>query len=389
MIARFIHTADWQLGKNYDRIADPDKKARLRRERIEVIARIGAAAEAHQAEFILVAGDLFDSPTATKETVVNALSAIGKLHIPVIAIPGNHDHGGPAGLWDQKFFRDQQLQLAPNFTILLEAVPYETPTAWILPCPLLRRSESSDLTAWIREAELSARINDGKPVVLLAHGGTQSFGSYDDEEGEGTASNRIELDRLPAGLVDYVALGDWHGTKEIKPWAWYSGTPEPDRFNKGNDHSPGNVLAVEVERGGAPQVQVKPTTGLGWHNVAFDFTDDTSFEAFQERVTELIANRTGDDLLQVDLSGSLGLAAASRLGDFLETLDARLLRLKLRDDTRITPTQAEIDGLTLQSNDPLIKRVAVRLMDMVQAGGEPGELARVALQELFAKASAN
>ena len=41
---RFIHTADWQLGKPYARVTDPDKRAQLRRERLSAIARLGQVA---------------------------------------------------------------------------------------------------------------------------------------------------------------------------------------------------------------------------------------------------------------------------------------------------------------------------------------------------------
>ncbi len=38
----FLHSADWQIGKPYARVQDPDKRARLRQARIDVISRIGA-----------------------------------------------------------------------------------------------------------------------------------------------------------------------------------------------------------------------------------------------------------------------------------------------------------------------------------------------------------
>src|ERR1700722_10587335 len=98
MNRRFIHTADWQPGKPFAGIEDPQKRALVQQERIEVIWRIGEVARKHQAQFVLIAGDLFDSSTASKATVSAACSAIGQLEIPVLAIPGNHDHGGPGGL---------------------------------------------------------------------------------------------------------------------------------------------------------------------------------------------------------------------------------------------------------------------------------------------------
>ena len=69
MKATFIHTADWQLGKPLAGIEDVQKRSLVQQERIHVIQRLGAIAAQQKAEFILVAGDLFDSPTASKATV--------------------------------------------------------------------------------------------------------------------------------------------------------------------------------------------------------------------------------------------------------------------------------------------------------------------------------
>ena len=92
---KFLHTADWQIGKPFARISDENKRALVRNARIEAIVRIGDVARETGAEFIVVAGDLFDSPSADKATVSAACSAMGKLGMPVYVIPGNHDHGGP------------------------------------------------------------------------------------------------------------------------------------------------------------------------------------------------------------------------------------------------------------------------------------------------------
>ena len=67
----FLHSADWQIGKPYARVQDPDKRARLRQVRIEAIARIGAQITPSKASLLLVAGDLFDSPTPSSKPVVN------------------------------------------------------------------------------------------------------------------------------------------------------------------------------------------------------------------------------------------------------------------------------------------------------------------------------
>src|SRR6187399_3115803 len=126
MITRFIHTADWQLGKPFAGVEDLTKRAMLQQERIAVLHRIAAAAQAHDAAFVVVAGDVFDSPGATKTTVSAACATIGAMARPVFVIPGNHDCGGPGSVWEQPFFLREQAQLAPNLRVLLAPEPVET-----------------------------------------------------------------------------------------------------------------------------------------------------------------------------------------------------------------------------------------------------------------------
>jgi DNA repair exonuclease SbcCD nuclease subunit len=381
----FLHTADWQLGKTYGGIDETQKRALAQQERIHAIRRIGEAAREHGAEFILIAGDLFDSPTANKTTVSAACSAIGQLAIPVLAIPGNHDHGGPGGLWEQSFFQREHQSLAPNLRILLEPKPVELESAWIFPCPLLRRAESADTTAWLRAPEGVSGCGSDKPRIVLAHGSTQQFTSQsDDDETGSSATNQIELSRLPAGQYDYVALGDWHGTKQINSMTWYSGTPEIDRFPKGEGNNPGNVLAVVAHRGQPPTVNAIQTSRLKWHELVFDFAEDSSLAVFKERVDALLGQRANEDLLRLELSGSLGVLAASQLEQALESVQARLLRLKLANKVTVAPTEDEIHGLTQRPFDPLTARVASRLAAMASGPEENAAAARIALRELYA-----
>ncbi|NDH95320.1 MAG: DNA repair exonuclease, partial [Planctomycetia bacterium] len=135
----FIHTADWQLGKPFSRVADPDRQANLRRQRLESLDRIGDVARQQQASFVVVAGDVFDSHRPPDRLVSLALERIGRLGLPVYIIPGNHDYGGPGSLWESEHFQRENRELAPNLTVLLAAEPVDRDDAILLPCPLLRR----------------------------------------------------------------------------------------------------------------------------------------------------------------------------------------------------------------------------------------------------------
>ncbi|MEZ5277101.1 MAG: metallophosphoesterase [Opitutaceae bacterium] len=382
---KFLHTADWQIGKPFAGIRDEHKRSLVQHARTEAIKRIDAVAKDANAEFVVVAGDLFDSPSADKSTVSAACSAIGQMGLPVFVIPGNHDHGGPGSVWNQDFFKREQAALAPNLTVLLETTPHDCGTAILLPCPLLRRSVAADPTEWLRNSEVYASLPPGKPRIVIGHGSTQAFSSqWDDDEEVGAVGNLIDLARLPDAEIDFFALGDWHGTKKVHAKAWFAGTPELDRFAKGGDHDPGNILLVQVERGGLPQVVKKVTASLRWNDASFDFSDDSSLSEFQDRLTAILAQRANEDLLKLTLTGSIGIEASARLDEILESLDARLLRLKLTNQTRIAPTETEIDALTTRASDPLIANVAGQLVQRATGDYEDAQVVRIALRELHA-----
>lgn len=384
MNTTFLHTADWQLGKPFAAVDDVQKRSLIQQERINALRRVAQTAQIHGAEFIVVAGDLFDSPSATKATVSAACAAIGAIQLPVFVIPGNHDHGGPGSLWEQPFFQHERDQLAPRLTVLLKSEPVELGGAVLFPCPLLRRHESADPTGWLRsmQAELD-RFGD-KPRVVLAHGSVQGFGlQEDDEEVGGGAINQIDLSRLPVGF-DYIALGDWHGTKQVGAKAWYAGTPELDRFPRGVGNEPGHVLIVSAQRGASPQVSPTRVARLGWHQLVFEFSDDTGLARLEEQIEALIGNRAQQDLLLLELRGSLGIEVTTRLEQKLEAWRARLLRMKLVNQTIVAPSYEEIEALTQRSSDPLIARVAVKLIASAGGVGEDALCARIALRELHA-----
>ncbi len=385
MKTTFLHTADWQLGKPFFGVNEVEKRSLLQNERLAVIKRLAEKAREHGAKFVLIAGDLFDSPRATKSTVAAACSAIGAIGIPVFAIPGNHDHGGAGSLWEQEFFKRECDQLAPNFHILLKPEPVELATAVLFPCPLLRRHEATDSTAWLRSSQdFDARFGE-KPRIVLAHGSVLNFGSLsDDEESDTGVPNQIDLPRLLESDFDYMALGDWHGAKQVASKAWYSGTPELDRFVKGKDHNPGNILVVEASRGQPPQVKCVRTGAIGWHEIEFSFADDSSLARLQELVAEQIGNRANADLLRLHLSGSLGIETATRLDEMIEAWNARLLRIKLDNRTVIAPSPPELAGITQRAGDPLVSLVAKKLVGLAAGGNDQAVVALIALRELHA-----
>jgi hypothetical protein len=381
----FIHTADWQLGKPFAGIQDVAKRSRVQQERIEALRRIRDVVRARQAAFVVVAGDLFDSPTPTKTTVAQALGIIGEFGVPVYAIPGNHDHGGLDSLWRQPFFTTEHATRAPNFHVLLERRPVVRDDAVIVPCPLLRRHEATDPTAWVRGLDFTAF--GPRPRIVLAHGGTGTFGGQTDAEDAAGPPNVIAVDRLPAAEIDYVALGDWHGFTPAGAKAWYSGTHETDRFPK-RGQMPGRVACVTVSRGAAPTVDAVATGRLHWIDRTIDLGDDGP-EVCETTLAEA-TRAAGFDACLVDLvlRGSVSLASRRRLDQVLESWSHLLLRLDVTDAVRLQPSADEIRDLTGRVGDPIISRVAADLVRRIEAGGADADDAREAVNILHALCSA-
>lgn len=383
MSVKFVHTADLQLAKPYGGIQDETKRVLLQEKRLEVIEKIGKIANENNAAFVVIAGDMFDSSTPTKYTVSKACSLIGAMKIPVYVIPGNHDNGGKGGIWDQPFFLKEKENLAPNLFVLLDPSPVELEDAILFPCPLLRRHESSDLTAWLRNIDMNA-FSANKPRIILAHGTTQDFSSVSALDEEYKVANFIDLARLPENEFDYIALGDWHGTKKVGNKAWYAGTPEIDRFIKGDENKPGHTLIVEVERNKEPKVEQIRTTEIDWYEMQFEFLDENSLAVFESEINQVIGTSVSSHLLKLGLIGHLGLADFTKLESLIEVLESRLIRIKLDNKVAITPTKEELETLKNRTDDPLISSVAEKLFTEISTGSENAEVAKVALRELYA-----
>ena len=388
-MVRFIHTADWQIGKPYHRVKDEQKRFKLRQERLNAISRIREAAQMNGSKFVLIAGDLFDSPTPSSSSVTEVLEIIGEINVPVIVIPGNHDHGALGTVWHTDNFKKYQKQMAPNLSLLLESDPFEIEDAVILPCPLVRNKDNTDPTLWLRNFNWNT-ISISKPRIVLAHGSVREFGGQNynlDEETPSRANNLVNLDQLPIDEIDYIALGDWHNLKQVSENAWYSGTPEPDRFDQGDNNNRGQVLQVDVTRLQKPEVKSIATGRIKWHNLNFRFNSDKDLDRFERQVEDLTAGRVSRDLLRVEISGALSLSGYSRFELLKADLENKLIRLRIKGECHKVPESDELEKLTSGIQDPLIAQVAGKLKERLNReedlDSEQASITRLALCELY------
>lgn len=357
MAFTFVHTADWQIGKPFGRFPD-DISIQLKAQRVAVIDRIAAVGRANGARHVLVAGDVFDSEHLEDQLIRQALGRLG-LHGDLIwhLLPGNHDPCRSGGVWD----RIRRLGLPVNVVMRLEPTPVLIePSVALLPAPLTSKQSSRDPTAWMDQAETPV----GAIRLGLAHGSVQGFGSL------GEAAVPIDPRRRRTAGLAFMALGDWHGAKQIEPGTWYSGAPEPDGFL---DNGAGHVLVVTVDGGGgAPVVKGVRTGHYEWRERRLKVR---RLADLQPVVDELDASGAEQVRMLVSLAmeGSLTGGEQLDLEAALDLVRSRVFHLEV-DHRRLETTFAESDFERL--GEPALSALAARLETRSRDSG--GRDARVA-----------
>jgi hypothetical protein len=108
----------------------------------------------------------------------------------------------------------------------------------------------------------------------------------------------------------------------------------------------------------------------------------------EQQLQLLLGDRVGQDLVLLEIDGTLSLAGQKALDALLERLEAQLLRLKRRGHCRIAPTEAELAALTRRPEDPLLSRVATGLLERLEGTteGEPAAAPQEGREEVIRRA---
>ena len=325
---RFLHTADWQLGAHLAFLGE--RASRAREIRLETVARIVKLAVEESVDFVVAAGDTFDSPDVSDgllRRVFRELEQLGE--IPIFLLPGNHDPARPGGVWERSTWNDAPPCVRP----MLTARPTELrPGVMIYPCPIGQKTSRRDPTAWIPAREpgdLAIRVG-------LAHGGLDRLP---------VSSNfPIAASRGETSGLDYVALGDWH-TPLVDGRMAYSGAPEPCGFR---ERDSGHVLLVEVAEAGAqPKIEQRRVAGLVWQRLDLRLDDLADLERLKSRLHEPYAGLALD--IQLDLASA---GVQGPLESLLEVLESEAFfcrcSVRVSYDSPLDPGQlllaAELDG---------------------------------------------
>lgn len=347
---KILHTSDWHVGKTLAR------RSRLDECR-QVLSEIVDIAQNEQVDAVLVCGDVFDhqSPSAEAEKIVyDSLLAFERGEIPVLLLPGNHDH---ARRW-------KALEpLLSRFVVRVVPEVRRPDKGGIVRIPAHDSSTELQVAVlpWVYEQRLfGARETMGLP--------SDPFQTYADEMAAliealcepldpsactvfaghlfvsgsrpGEAQRGLTIGQLyavsPKALpeVQYSALGHIHRPQQVTGTtgtAYYSGSPMQLDFGEIDQEK--GVSIVELHPGEAPEVRsVRIRAGHRLRDVTGTLDE---LEAQKETYA--------DAFLRVTLRCGGPLPG---LGDEVRSLLPNAMQVRLDYPRSDKPAEARIRGLT-------------------------------------------
>ena len=257
---KILHTADWHVGRAFGQF-DPEVSRKLARDRVSVIERIMGLAEQYGVDAVLCAGDLFDSPDPGEQwwgAVADIFRSRKHWTKPVVLLPGNHDPLMAGSIYhDQHPFR----RSLPEWVHVVDRDDFSlelTAGAIVYAAPCRSTAGDRDLALSLPpRADDDARIRIG-----LVHGSTFDMAGY-------TTNFPVSKDAPMRQGLDYLAIGDTHGFREIEGSSSipivYPSAPEPTKFGESDA---GYVAIVSFRRHGLrPSVRRERVARWTWREI--------------------------------------------------------------------------------------------------------------------------
>lgn len=348
---KFLATADWQLGMQAHYLSD-EARARFRQARFDAVKRLSQLAAEHEAEFIVVGGDIFETNQLERSVVSRTFEALRECPVPVILLPGNHDPLDSASIYDSPDF----LQRVPaNIHVIRDSEPLAiVPGVEIVGAPWRSKNPMRDLVQ-----EALSPLSPTEPDmfrVVLGHGAVSSL----DPDRDNLA--QIDVPKLEQALGDgiahFVVLGDKHSTTKVTERIWYPGAPE---VTARREEDPGNVLLVTLDE---DSVEVEKLQVGAWKFLVHEqrIDGDADVESLQHWLEALPGKeRTA---VWLKLEGTVSTSTHARLEEAIDDardVFARIDHWERHTDVAVVPDgsdfrELELSGYAQAALDELLEQ---------------------------------
>ena len=259
---RFLHTADWHLGRVYHNLSLLDDQAHLLDQFVDLVRKTKPNA-------VIIAGDIYDRAVPPAEAVRLLDETLTRIVIgektPVILIAGNHDSPDRMG-FGSRLLADAGLivrgvPLAEVVPVILsdeygEVAIYPLPYAE----PSMMRQLFSDEKITDHQTGLLAQMDQlraahqkGRRAVVVAHAFVQG-GSVSESERSLSVGGTGSVDTNVFADMHYVALGHLHRPQTVgAPHIHYSGSLMKYSFNEADQ--PKSISLVDLDGEGRVSIE--------------------------------------------------------------------------------------------------------------------------------------
>ena len=240
-MVRIVHTADNHIGMSFNSSKYPEAVSPvLAEERIEALKTMVTSANQREANFLVVAGDLFDSLRVSVAQQKKTCEVLMAFEGYVLIMPGNHDfyEEGEDKFW-HKFLRHDRLH---KITLLSQYKPYdfeiEDTTIIFYPAPCRSKHSADNEIGWVKNIQVNKKtLNIG-----VAHGNIEGLGMGADRY------FNMSPDELKKSPVDFWLLGHIHvpyppTPVDNNPGFFMPATHTPDGFDR---RHPGYCWYLEI-----------------------------------------------------------------------------------------------------------------------------------------------
>lgn len=345
---RFLHTADWHIGKIVHEQSMLADQAYILEQLIEQV-------EEYEVDAVLMAGDLYDRSLPPKEAVslVNQTLSrlINELEVPVFIIAGNHDSNERieylSGVAEAKqLYMEGTLKAHTRKVSLKEADIYMMPYAdhvlirQALDQPEIRTIEEA-VAAQVEQIISSDEFDRSRINMVMFHGyvisGSRTSLEESDSERPLSIGTAEWIDQSIFDAFDYVALGHLHkGQKVGSNRIRYSGSPL--KYSKSEAAHQKKSFIIDIDRDSleVTPVPLIPKRDMRIVRGAFD---------------DLMQQDWSDDYIFIELTDDMFIQdAMSRLrGQFPQILGLEYVNLRADQSTYQTARSQDLKRQSIES----------------------------------------
>lgn len=318
---QIVHCADIHFDSSFSIMQS--RVALRREEQKESFRRVIKQIQQNNSDLLLLAGDLFESQLATKETIIflkNCFEAIPQTYIFIS--PGNHDPASPGSFYLTETW--------PSNVHIFKGAPEMIE----LPKKNVRVYGAGFTSTFSRTPLLiNPLIVDTSYInILLIHG---------DIAASNSSYNSITPDIIEASKMDYVALGHIHNFSGIlkagNTFYAYCGTPEGRGFDETGDKG---IISGNISKS-LCELKFVPTCIRKYITIEIDISNCSTIDDVVQRIVESCLDETNLYLYKVILKGSIDSNFRIKPSLLLTKLKSKYFYIKIIDYT-VTKVNLEI-----------------------------------------------